>query len=103
MLFPLHRLPRCPQDASVLRLAPVKWLRARRGFGSRAGGHKQQEMGWGDGRGDVCVCVFVLILQVAWAEPHATPGREPGASVRGAVCQSGGPAWGGGGLRGGAE
>lgn len=45
--------------STVLRLAPVKWLSACRGFGSRAGGHKQQEMGWGDGSGDVCVCVCV--------------------------------------------
>ncbi len=34
------------------------------------------------------VCVFVSILQVAW--PHATPGREPGASVQRLVCQFGG-------------
>lgn len=38
----------------------------------------------------VRVCVFVLILQVAWAEPHATPGTEPGASVPRLVCQCGG-------------
>lgn len=36
------------------------------------------------------VCVFVLILQVAWAQPRATPGREPGASVQRPGCQFGG-------------
>lgn len=36
------------------------------------------------------VCVFVLILQVAWPQPHATPGREPGASVQRPGCQFGG-------------
>lgn len=25
----------------------------------------------------VYVCMFVLILQVAWAEPHAAPGMGP--------------------------
>lgn len=33
-------------------------------------------MRWGDGRGGICVCVFVLILQVACAEPQATPETE---------------------------
>lgn len=34
--------------------------------------------------------MFVLILQVAWAQPRATPGREPGASVQRPGCQFGG-------------
>ena len=38
----------------------------------------------------VYVCVSVLILQAAWAEPHATPGRE----FRGFCPETSVPVWG---------
>lgn len=50
------------------------WLRACRALEAEPGS-KQQEMG-GVMVEVVYVCVFVLILQVAWAEPHAAPGIE---------------------------